>query len=101
MFVLLFAVLPARLANDLEVMSGMLAKGQDIRSIPELEQHADWVDELLAKHPELNAENVRYILEQEVGEVFLHVLEDAGVFKRTAEGQAAFARFISVLNSIS
>jgi UDPglucose--hexose-1-phosphate uridylyltransferase len=95
------AVLPARLANDLEVMSGMLAKGQDIRSIPELEQHADWVDELLAKHPELNAENVRYILEQEVGEVFLHVLEDAGVFKRTAEGQAAFARFISVLNSIS
>ncbi len=95
------AVLPARLAKDLDLMERMLASGQDIRSMPELEQHAPWADEVLAKHPELTAENSRAILEQEVGEVFLHVLEDAGVFKRTEEGQAAFLRFISVLNSIS
>ena len=95
------AVLPARLAKDLEQMETMLANGKDIRSIPELEAHAPWADEVLAKHPELTAENSRSILEQEVGEVFLHVLEDAGVFKRTEEGQAAFQRFISVLNSIS
>ena len=69
--------------------------------MPELEQHADWADEVLAKHPELTAENARNILEQEVGEVFLHVLEDAGVFKRTEEGQAAFMRFVSVLGSIA
>ena len=95
------AVLPARLAQDLERMETMLANGQDIRSIPELEQHADWADEVLAKHPELTAENARNILEQEVGEVFLHVLEDAGVFKRTEEGQDAFRRFVSVLGSIT
>ena len=95
------AVLPARLAQDLDRMETMLANGQDIRSIPELEQHADWADEVLAKHPELTAENARNILEQEVGEVFLHVLEDAGVFKRTEEGQAAFRRFVSVLGSIT
>ena len=95
------AVLPARLAQDLDRMETMLPNGQDIRSIPELEQHADWADEVLAKHPELTAENARNILEQEVGEVFLHVLEDAGVFKRTEEGQAAFRRFVSVLGSIT
>ena len=95
------AVLPARLAQDLDRMETMLANGQDIRSIPELEQHADWADEVLAKHPELTAENSRGILEQEVGEVFLHVLEDAGVFKRTEEGKAAFMRFVSVLGSIT
>ena len=95
------AVLPARLAQDLDRMETMLPNGPDIRSIPELEQHADWADEVLAKHPELTAENARNILEQEVGEVFLHVLEDAGVFKRTEEGQAAFRRFVSVLGSIT
>ena len=31
--------------------------------------------------------------EQEIGEVFAAVLEDAGVFKRTEEGKAAFGRF--------
>lgn len=95
------AVLPARLARDLEMMEGMLVHGQDIRSMPELEQHAQWASEIVQKHPELTADNVRTILEQEIGEVFRQVLEDAGVFKRTEEGQSAFTRFISVLNSIS
>lgn len=35
--------------------------------------------------------------EQEIGEVFAAVLEDAGVFKRTDEGRAAFMRFIDEL----
>ena len=39
----------------------------------------------------------RKILEQEIGEVFLEVLCDAGVFKRNPEGQAAFDKFINCL----
>lgn len=35
--------------------------------------------------------------EQEIGEVFAAVLEDAGVFKRTEEGRAAFERFIGCI----
>ena len=35
--------------------------------------------------------------EQEIGEVFAAVLEDAGVFKRTEDGRAAFGRFIDCL----
>ncbi|MBQ1399493.1 MAG: galactose-1-phosphate uridylyltransferase, partial [Lachnospiraceae bacterium] len=34
------------------------------------------------------------ILRDEVGKVFAQVLEDAGVYKRTSEGQAAFDRFV-------
>ena len=39
------------------------------------------------------------ILHKEIGDVFMQVLEDAGVYKRTAEGQAAFDRFAHSLNS--
>ena len=37
------------------------------------------------------------LTEDEIGKVFAAVLEDAGVFKRTDEGMAAFDRFISEL----
>ena len=39
-------------------------------------------------------ESVRRLQEKEIGLVFMEVLEDAGVYKRTPEGQAAFDRFI-------
>ena len=37
------------------------------------------------------------ILKEEVGQVFVKVLEDAGVYKCTPEGRAAFRRFIQAL----
>ncbi len=93
------AVLPARLAQDIEKMEELLPAGQSLRDIPELEGHADWAEELVKKHPELNKDNAREIIEQEIGDVFRQVLEDAGVFKRTEEGKAAFMRFASVLQA--
>ena len=77
------AVLPARLAQDIEKMEELLPAGESLRDIPELAGHADWAEELVKNHPELNRDNAREILEQEIGEVFRQVLEDAGVFKRT------------------
>ena len=38
--------------------------------------------------------NTEEILKQEVGKVFMEVLEDAGVYKNTPEGIAAFDRFM-------
>ncbi len=35
------------------------------------------------------------IIDHEIGQVFVGVLEDAGVFKQNPEGEAAFMRFIS------
>ena len=37
------------------------------------------------------------ILMQEVGNVFVEVLEDAGVYKRDPKGKEAFLRFTQVL----
>ena len=39
------------------------------------------VESFLPKHPELNKDNVMDILKEEVGHVFVGVLEDAGVYK--------------------
>ena len=60
-------------------------------------KHTDWIRQVLERHPEITRENVDNILKEEVGDVFVHVLEDAGVFKCTKEGREAFGRFISVL----
>ena len=91
------AVLPARLATELSVLEEALLNGEDLLSRPETASHADWALEVLKKHPDFTRENARAILEQEVGEVFLNVLMDAGVFKRNGKGSAAFDRFIATL----
>ena len=48
----------------------------------------------LKKYDTVTAENLDSIIQEEIGLVFAQVLEDAGVYKRTAEGQAAFDRFL-------
>ncbi|MDY5704559.1 MAG: galactose-1-phosphate uridylyltransferase, partial [Lachnospiraceae bacterium] len=45
----------------------------------------------------VTSDNVWEVLQQEIGKVFCQVLEDAGVYKFTEEGQAAFHRFIETL----
>ena len=37
------------------------------------------------------------ILKEEIGKVFVHVLENAGVYKCTPDGREAFARFVETL----
>ena len=95
------AVLPARLKEELELLGRCMVQGKNVNDEPGLEKHADWAKEILAKYKaadiRITDENVRDILKEEVGQVFVHVLEDAGVFKNTEEGRRAFRRFISVL----
>ena len=42
-------------------------------------------------------DNVEEILQKEIGIVFKKVLEHAGVYKNTPEGQEAFLRFVEEL----
>lgn len=91
------AVLPSRLKEEMEILSDYIVDGKDIRSNEKIEKHADWVDEFRPKYPVINAENVDAVLKEEIGIVFKKVLEDAGVFKRDAKGQAAFDRFTATL----
>lgn len=71
--------------------------GDDIRMNEALPKHADWVDELKARHT-FTEENTEEILRQEVGAVFAQVLENAGVYARDREGKAAFLQFIQSVN---
>ena len=74
----------------------MLA-GEDIAAIPELASHAEWANQILADYPDFAEPNARQIIEKEVGKVFMEVLEDAGVFKRTEEGRSGFMRFVEAI----
>ena len=56
--------------------------------------HKKWAEEVVKNHPEINRTNVDEILKQEVGKVFVNVLEHAGVYKRDKQGRKAFDKFI-------
>ena len=87
------AVLPARLDTELAQLETALLTGRDVRADEALQKHADWLDEVRTRH-HFTPENVAEILRQEVGAVFKQVLQDAGVYRRTADGTEAFLRFV-------
>ena len=91
------AVLPARLKNEMARLKEAVLSGSDLRGDEELAKHADWVEEFSAKYERIDASNIDEIIQKEIGLVFMEVLEDAGVYKRTPEGQKAFDRFIESL----
>lgn len=91
------AVLPSRLKDELKLLGDYIVEGKDIRSNETLEKHADWVDGFLPNYPEVNKDNIEKILRDEVGKVFVGVLEDAGVYKCTPEGREAFMRFVETI----
>ena len=90
------AVLPARLKKEMSILADAIVAEKDIRTIKEIEKHADWVEQWRDNY-EITAENINQILKDEIANVFVQVLECAGVYKRTEEGQDAFRRFISIL----
>ena len=92
------AVLPARLAKEISLLEDAMLNGENLYACPELTHHTEWADEILKRYPDFCKENARVILEQEIGKVFLEVLEDAGVFKRNDEGKSAFLSFVSYLH---
>lgn len=91
------AILPSRLKTEMEILKEAVIKGKDIRSIQEIEKHADWVEQWREKYV-ITEDNIDEIIEKEIGSVFVQVLECAGVFKRDCKGIAAFKKFINWLN---
>ena len=69
----------------------------DISADETLAKHAPWV-EGLRKQYVFSEGNALDIILQETGKVFAAVLEDAGVYKCTEEGRAAFLDFIRQVN---
>ena len=91
------AVLPSRLKQELSDLENAILEGRNLREDEVLAKHADWVDALRKQHT-FTKENIRDILLQETGKVFIGVLEDAGVFKRTDEGRREFLDFVDAVN---
>ena len=91
------AVLPSRLKTELAVLKEAMLEGRDLRADPMLAQHADWAEQILRTRV-FQSENADAILREEVGRVFMKVLEHAGVYKRDEAGRAAFLRFIDYVN---
>ncbi|MDD6763370.1 MAG: UDP-glucose--hexose-1-phosphate uridylyltransferase [Clostridiales bacterium] len=92
------AVLPSRLVEELDAVANAIINGKDLKAEEKTASHAEWVyNTVLPGHPSINKDNIMDILKEEVGKVFVNVLEHAGVYKRDAEGMAAFDRFVAQL----
>lgn len=90
------AVLPARLAVELDVLKKAMLQHEDLTANPQTASHAVWAAEVQKQHPEFCEENAEAILQAEVGKVFEQVLCDAGVFKRDEDGKTAFLKFLQI-----
>lgn len=86
------AILPPRLKEEMAEVEKYLLDQENALA----QYHHAWAAAIKEKH-EITPANVTQILQDEIGYVFLRVLEDAGVFKRNAEGQNAFKKFIDTL----
>ncbi|WP_248929189.1 UDP-glucose--hexose-1-phosphate uridylyltransferase [Paenibacillus hamazuiensis] len=98
------AVLPGRLKEELEAIAGILQGDTELLAAmtddPQhgLHMHAEWARELTAKYgTSLTAQAAMQAVRHEVGSKYAQVLHDAGVYKRTEQGQQGFHRFLEGL----
>ena len=85
------AILPPRLKEEVEQVAAYLV-GEEVSVAT---YHQEWADELKESNPDLtDKDQALEIVRESVGKIFARVLEDAGVYKQTEEGQAAFMRFV-------
>lgn len=85
------AILPPRLKAEVEQVARYLVGEADTV----VGYHQEWADQLKAQYPDLtDKEKALEIVKNSVGAIFARVLEDAGVYKQTEQGQAAFMRFV-------
>ena len=91
------AILPPRLKEEVEQVAVYLV-GEDVLVA---DYHQEWADELKESHPGLtDKDQALEIVQESVGKIFARVLEDAGVYKQTEEGQVAFMRFVEQVGII-
>lgn len=98
------AILPGRLKEEMELISGYLMSNDYKILISEDERvlkHFDWCVELVEEKSlrgRLKDQDIEEVLREEIGIKFANVLEHAGVYKTDEEGREGFLRFIEELN---
>lgn len=88
------AILPPRLLKEMEAVKQAVLSHSDLSSNPLTLSHVKWVNEWLPDYPGINEDNIDSILKEEIGKVFVKVLENCAVFPHTETGQEAFIRFL-------
>ncbi len=92
------AVLPSRLKKELTLVKEAILENRDFSSDPEISSHYEWVSEFRKKYDVIDENNIDKILNDEVGLVFMKVLEYAGVYKQDEKGYQGVLRFVVAVN---
>lgn len=90
------AILPARLKMELKELKDAMLSGNDLSKSETLSKHEAWAKSIMEERT-VTKDNIDEVIEEEVGKVFVKVLENAGVYKCTSKGREAFLRFVSAL----
>ncbi len=91
------AVLPARLNTEMNALADRMLHGADLTADALTAKHAEWAYDILRRRKDFAVETADAVLKEEIGKVFVRVLEDAGVYKVTPEGRTAFMRFVQAV----
>lgn len=91
------AVLPPRLKKEMQLVKEYVLENKDLTQNEDIKKHAKWIEEIKERYSDINRENIDRIIEEEIGIVFMKVLENAGVFKRDEKGIQAFKKFLRKL----
>jgi len=98
-------ILPGRLKDELLAITDILAGNQPYNmaelqrdeSHP-LHKHSAWIESMALHYGTfMDAAEAKELVYRQVGEICEQVLRDAGVYKDTPEGRAAFLRFLSTV----
>lgn len=92
------AVLPARLKAEMREMREAILGGRDFAESAAIAKHKSWFLAFKDDYT-FTEDNCEDILKREIGKTFARVLCDAGVYKTTPEGRAAFLRFVEHVDS--
>ena len=87
------AILPARLKAEMAELCENILSGKEIEGI-----HKAWFESFKDKYI-FTPENTESYLRAEIGNAFVNVLRDAGVYKDTDDGLNKFLKFIKYVNN--
>ena len=91
------AILPAQIDRDLKIIANKILNCEDLRSDEITKKYAEWVENFIIEYDDISEDNIMEILQDEIGKVYLKILENNGIFKRDENGQKAFEKFINTL----
>ena len=92
------AVLPARLASEMELVKDAILADKDFDTVEPIAKHKAWYLSFKNKYT-FTKENIDGIIKTEIGRTFVGCLADAGVYKDTPEGRRLMMKFVDYVNN--